>query len=115
MIFCASALRSDSGRVKLKSKPGDDTWLGKEPLDLIGVALSMAGPNTLDAGAVMHSSGGLEVLWWTLLGCISPKPWCTRDAVWGVLIADDMPLKYRVGIAVFGGATGDETSVSILG
>lgn len=81
MIFCASALRSDSGRVKLKSKPGDDMWLGKEPLDLVGVALAMVEPNTFDAGAVMHFSSGLEVLWWTLFECISPKPVCTRDAV----------------------------------
>lgn len=62
MIFRASALRSDSGRVKLKSKPGDDMWLGKEPLDLVGVALSMVGPNTRDTGAVMHASDGLGVL-----------------------------------------------------
>jgi len=81
MIFCASALRSDSGRVKLKSKPGHDMWLGKEPLDLVGVALSMAGPNTLDADAVTHSSDCLEALWWTLLGWISPKPGRNRDAV----------------------------------
>lgn len=44
MIFCASALKSDSGRVKLKSKPGDDIWLGKESFDLEGVATSVDEP-----------------------------------------------------------------------
>lgn len=73
MIFCASALRSDSGRVKLKSKPGDDMWAGNDPRLLDGVeainSVELLAGCAVDGG--LKGSGCLVVLAWTLLGCIS--------------------------------------------
>lgn len=37
MIFCASTLRSDSGRSKPKSKVGEVILSGREPFDFDGV------------------------------------------------------------------------------
>lgn len=48
MIFCASALRSVSGRSKLKSKEGECMCDGNEPLDLEGVRCIVAGFIVLD-------------------------------------------------------------------
>lgn len=80
MIFWASSLKSHSGRVKLKSKPGDDICAGSEPRLLEGVA-SVDLVEAFAIGAVRGAFievGSLTVLWCTLLGCISSSPAYTR-------------------------------------
>ncbi len=64
MIFCASSLKSDSGRVKLKSKPGDDMCAGSDPRLFEGVA-SVKFVEAFAAGAVSGAFmrvGSLTVL-----------------------------------------------------
>lgn len=76
MIFCASSLKSDSGRVKLKSKPGEDMCAGSDPRLFEGVDSGNL-VEAFAAGAVRGAfmrAGSLMVLWCTLLGCISSSP-----------------------------------------
>ena len=84
MIFCASILRWDSGRARVKSKLGDDIWLGNESLNLVGVLCMTAKgdcsgpanfPNTLGTSRRKRDSDFpiFVVLKCALLGCISSR------------------------------------------